>query len=176
LGSRPHSTTDLTGLPQSLIPQIKELVPGVLAASAGLGLTVVQIVLSIPVAEVLLANASGCGTVMRSLTNRLFGDRGPEIEDLARSTIWSVMNGILGVAVIQTVQISARPLVATGETGMASVGGDSLYTPAIALFCRTRTTTRRFSASPSTDLALPTCSLSPIAPGANILVSGTRPC
>src|SRR5277367_3643271 len=39
-----------------------------------------------------------------------------------------------------------------------------------------RTTTRRFPASPSGVLALPTCSLSPIAPGASILVSGALPC
>jgi hypothetical protein len=58
----------------------------------------------------------------------------------------------------------------------ASRRGLPLYTPAMALFCRTRTTTRRFSACPCSVLALPTCSLSPIAPGASILVSGTFPC
>jgi len=97
------ASTDLTGLLQSLIPQIKNLVPGVLAASAGFGLTVLQFVLSILVAGVLLANASGCAIVTRSLSNRLFGDRGPEFEDLAGSTIRSVTNGILGVAVIQSI-------------------------------------------------------------------------
>jgi len=38
--------------------------------------------------------------------------------------------------------------------------------PALALFCKTRTTTRRFSACPSAVLSLPTWWLSPIAPGA----------
>ena len=47
---------------------------------------------------------------------------------------------------------------------------------AMALFCKTRTTTRRFSASPSVVFSLPICSLSPIAPGASILVRGTLPC
>ena len=96
------ASTDLTGLLQSLLPQINDLVPGVLAATAGFGLTVLQFVLSILVAGVLLANASGCAEVTRSLANRLFGDRGPEFEDLAGSTIRSVTNGILGVAVIQS--------------------------------------------------------------------------
>jgi predicted PurR-regulated permease PerM len=59
-------------------------------------------VLSILVAGVLLAKASACATVSHSLANRLFGDRGPEFEDLAGSTIRSVTNGILGVAVIQS--------------------------------------------------------------------------
>jgi predicted PurR-regulated permease PerM len=97
------ASTNLSGLLQSLAPQLKAVVPGILSASAGIGLTVVQFVLSILVAGVLLANASGCATVTRSLANRLFGDRGPEFEDLAESTIRSVTNGILGVAVIQSV-------------------------------------------------------------------------
>ena len=42
-------------------------------------------------------------TISRSLANRLFDDQGPEYEALAASTIRSVTNGILGVAVIQTV-------------------------------------------------------------------------
>jgi predicted PurR-regulated permease PerM len=97
------ASTDLTGLLQSLTPKIATLVPGVLAASAGFALTVLQFVLSILVTGVLLANASGCATATHSLSNRLFGNRGPEFEELAGSTIRSVTNGILGVAVIQTV-------------------------------------------------------------------------
>jgi predicted PurR-regulated permease PerM len=52
---------------------------------------------------VLLAKASACVKVSRSLANRLFGDQGPEYEDLVASTIRSVTNGILGVAFIQAV-------------------------------------------------------------------------
>ncbi len=97
------ASTDLTGLLQSLAPKITTLVPGVLAASAGFAFTVLLFVLSVLVTGVLLANASGCATATHSLTNRLLGERGPEFEDLAESTIRSVTNGILGVAVIQTV-------------------------------------------------------------------------
>ena len=63
---------------------------------------------------------------------------------------------------------SVVPRVYEGEAGEV--------TPEMALFCRTRTTTRRFSACPSCVFSLPTCSLSPIAPGASILVRGTWPC
>jgi len=97
------ASTNLTGLLKSLAPQIRALIPGLLSASAGIGLTVLQFVLSILVAGVLLANASGCATITHLLASRLFGDRGPEFEDLAGSTIRSVTNGILGVAVIQSV-------------------------------------------------------------------------
>lgn len=97
------ASTDLTELLKSLTPQIKALVPGLISASAGLGLTVLEFVLSIAVAGVLLATSSGCARVSRSLANRLFGDQGPEFEELAASTIRSVTNGILGVAVIQSI-------------------------------------------------------------------------
>jgi predicted PurR-regulated permease PerM len=96
------ASTNLTGLLTSMAPQIKELVPGLLAASAGIGLTVLQFILSIMVAGVLLANTAGCAEVTRSLANRVFGDQGPEFEELAESTVRSVTNGILGVAVIQS--------------------------------------------------------------------------
>lgn len=111
------ASTDLTGLLQSLAPQIKAFVPGVLTASAGFGLTVLQFILSILVAGALLANASGCATVTCSLANRLFGDRGPEFEDLAGSTIRSVTNGILGVAIIQTV-LAGLGFVVAGLPGV----------------------------------------------------------
>ena len=97
------ASTNLTGLVKHFAPQIKAALPGVLSASAGAGLTVLQFILSILVAGVLLAKAAKCAAVSRSLANRLFGDQGPEFEELAGSTIRSVTNGILGVAVIQSV-------------------------------------------------------------------------
>jgi predicted PurR-regulated permease PerM len=96
------ASTNLTGLLKSLGPQIRAIVPGLLSASAGIGLTALQFVLSIVVAGVLLSKSSDCAMVSHSLTNRLFGERGPEFEELAESTIRSVTNGILGVAFIQS--------------------------------------------------------------------------
>jgi len=104
--------TNLTGLVKSFAPQIKAYVPGFLAATAGIGLTVLQFVLSILLAGVLLANASGCAAITRSLSNRLFSRRAEEFEKLAVSTIRSVTNGILGVAVIQSVAAGLGFLVA----------------------------------------------------------------
>ena len=93
-------------------PQIKTVIPALLSASAGIGVTVLQFVLSILVAGALLANAHGGSAVVRSLANRLFGDKGPEWEELAGSTIRSVTNGILGVALFQSVLASLGFLVA----------------------------------------------------------------
>src|SRR5271169_1634524 len=51
-----------------------------------------------------------------------------------------------------------------------------LYVPAIPLFCRILTTTRRFSACPSAVVSAATCLLVPIAPGASMFVNGIWPC
>jgi len=75
----------------------------VLSAVAGVGGAVLQFVLSIIVAGVILANAQSAYEAVRALANRLFGDKGPEFQELVGSTIRSVTTGILGVALIQTV-------------------------------------------------------------------------
>jgi predicted PurR-regulated permease PerM len=64
---------------------------------------VLQWILSILIAGVLLANAMAGAKIARLLSNRLFGDRGPEFERLAGATIRSVTTGIIGVALIQSV-------------------------------------------------------------------------
>jgi predicted PurR-regulated permease PerM len=145
------ASTNLTGLLQSLGPQIRALVPGLLAASAGIGLTALQFVLSILVAGVLLAKSSDCAKVSHSLNNRLFGDRGPEFEELAESTTRSVTNGILGVAFIQTTCAGIGFLVA-GLPGaglwtliflfaaVLQIGGPLLILPIIYMFAIASTT------------------------------------
>ena len=106
------ASTNLTELLKSMAPQIKAIALGLISASAGIGATVLQFVLSILVAGVLLAKSSDCATASHSLANRLFGDKGPEFEELAGTTIRSVTNGILGVAVIQSVFAGLGFLVA----------------------------------------------------------------
>jgi predicted PurR-regulated permease PerM len=93
---------DLSELLKEFAPQIKAALPGVLSATAGLGATVLQLLLSIVVSGVLLANAKAAYEMTRSLFDRLFGERGLELQGLVGSTIRSVTFGIIGVAVIQT--------------------------------------------------------------------------
>ena len=96
------ASRDLTELLKEYAPQIKAALPGVLSATAGLGATVLQLLLSIVVAGVLLANAQAADELTRSLANRLFGEKGPEYQELVGSTIRSVTFGIIGVAIIQS--------------------------------------------------------------------------
>ena len=85
-----------------LAPQLKTILPGLLSASAGIGLTVLQFFFSILISGALLAKAQSAAAVARAFCNRLFGERGAEFQNLVGSTIRSVTSGILGVALIQT--------------------------------------------------------------------------
>lgn len=96
------ASKDLSEAIRRFGPQIKAALPGVLSASAGFGLTVLQLLLSIIVAGVLLANAKAAYEVTRALANRLFGEKGPEFQQLVAKTIRSITFGILGVALVQS--------------------------------------------------------------------------
>lgn len=112
------ASQDLTLAVRRLAPQIKSALPGLLSASAGIGLTVLQLLLSILLSGALLANAEAAYQLTRSLMNRLFGDKGPEFQQLIGATIRSVTFGILGVAIIQSVFAALGFLV----VGLPAVG------------------------------------------------------
>jgi predicted PurR-regulated permease PerM len=97
------ASRDLSEAIRSFAPQIKAALPGMLSASAGFGMTVLQLLLSIVVSGVMLANAQAAYEVTCSLANRLFGEKGPEFQQLVGKTIRSITFGILGVALIQSV-------------------------------------------------------------------------
>jgi predicted PurR-regulated permease PerM len=96
------ASRDLTEAVRMFAPKIKAVLPGLLSASAGIGFTALQLLLSILVAGVLLANAQAAYEVTCSLASRLFGEKGPEFQQLVGATIRSVTFGILGVALIQS--------------------------------------------------------------------------
>ncbi len=106
------ASTNMTSALINIAPQIKAIVPGVLSASAGIGLTVLQFALSLIIGGVLLANSQGAASAAHSLANRIFGDKGSEFEQLVGSTVRSVTIGILGVALIQSVLAALGFLVA----------------------------------------------------------------
>jgi predicted PurR-regulated permease PerM len=97
------ATTDVSAVVRTFAPQIKAMVPGLLSMSAGIGLTVLQFVVSVIVGGFLLAYGRGSAEFSHRLARRVFDDRGPEIEEIITSTIRSVTTGILGVALIQTI-------------------------------------------------------------------------
>jgi predicted PurR-regulated permease PerM len=98
-----------TNLPEVLNrykPQIKSGVPAVVSASAGLGGTLVQVLFGIVLAGFLIAKNEVAVQFTDRLFARIFGARGAEMKLLVGSTVRSVTNGIVGVAVIQTLLAS----------------------------------------------------------------------
>src|SRR5206468_5549950 len=83
------ASTNIATALRSFAPQIKAVVPWLLSASAGIGLTVLQFAFSMVVAGILLANARGAAGAAHSFATRIFGDQGTEFERLASSTIRS---------------------------------------------------------------------------------------
>jgi predicted PurR-regulated permease PerM len=106
------ASTNLSAALQTFAPQIKAFIPQLLSASAGIGMAALQWMLSIVLAGVLLANAASGAKIAHSLANRLLGEKGPEFEQLAGSTIRSITTGIVGVAFIQALFASVGFLVA----------------------------------------------------------------
>ena len=112
------ASADLTQLLIKFSPAIKSAVPEILAASAGIGFTVMQFFLAILVSGAMLANAPAIAKLTTALCIRIFGEKGPEYQQLVGSTIRSVTFGILGVALIQSAFAAVGFLVA----GIPGVG------------------------------------------------------
>ena len=146
------ASNSFTEAVKMLAPQLKTILPGLLSASAGIGLTVLQFFFSILISGALLANAQSAAAVSRAFANRLFGDRGVEFQNLVSSTIRSVTSGILGVALIQAV-LAAGGFLVVGLPGaglwaviflVAAVLqiGVLVLIPAVILVFATATTTK----------------------------------
>lgn len=72
-----------------------------LAAAAGVGVGILQFIVSFIIAAVFLMSAEGAGKGMRKLANRLTAQQGDELLDMSVSTIRSVAVGVIGIAFIQ---------------------------------------------------------------------------
>ncbi|MDD5319584.1 MAG: AI-2E family transporter [Methylococcales bacterium] len=87
---------------QQLTPVLKVIGSWLLSAAAGAGIAILHFVVAIIIAGILLANSSGGNRTARAITQRLADEKGADFADLAEATVRSVANGILGVAVIQS--------------------------------------------------------------------------
>jgi predicted PurR-regulated permease PerM len=84
-------------------PQIKEFAPKLFSAVAGLSVTVLLSLISIIIAGALMVKADSAKTTARKAFKILLGKRGEGFTELAGATIRSVVQGVLGVAIIQSV-------------------------------------------------------------------------
>jgi predicted PurR-regulated permease PerM len=84
-------------------PQIKEFVPKLLDSVAGMGGTILLTIISIIIAGALLLQSEPAEKTTQRIFKLLIGKDGKEITDLSILTIRSVVQGILGIAIIQSV-------------------------------------------------------------------------
>ncbi len=109
-------STNLEAAVNQFKPQLKNIAQWLLSAIAGAGFSVLQFIFSIIIAGMFLANHSGSGNIMRQIGIRLGGGRGAEFVDLAGAIIRSVAQGVLGIALIQSV-LAGIGLVVAGVPG-----------------------------------------------------------
>jgi predicted PurR-regulated permease PerM len=84
-------------------PQIRQLSEWLLRKGGSLVLGVLQFAVSIIIAGVAMLHADGGYRLVCSITRRISPERGQVWADMSVSTVRSVTNGVLGVAVIQAV-------------------------------------------------------------------------
>ena len=84
-------------------PQVKAFGGWLLKAGAKAGLGILQFVFAIIIAGVLVAKAGSGYRAASTIAGRLVGERGVALTDLAHGTVQSVVNGIVGIALIQTI-------------------------------------------------------------------------
>jgi predicted PurR-regulated permease PerM len=94
--------------------ETKKVAKAIVSGAAGAAGTILQFVLSIIISGILVANASGAYDVTIKFFTRLTNQAsGKAYTDLAKATIRSVAQGVLGVAMIQAV-LSALGMMAMG--------------------------------------------------------------
>jgi len=97
------ASVNLEAAMEKIIPHLKTYGPKILAVVTGLGFALIQFLISIIIAGGLLANAKSGKRTVTAIFRRLAGEQGEEFVDLSGATIRSVVQGVLGVAIIQSV-------------------------------------------------------------------------
>jgi len=107
------ASTNLEAALHKFVPQLKTAAGSLLGKVGGGVKAVFMFIISVAIAGALLATVEKGTTVMSRIVARFAGDKGPEIITLATATIRGVMQGVIGVAVIQAV-LSAIGMLLVG--------------------------------------------------------------
>lgn len=97
------ASTNIEAALKMLGPQIKEYGPKFIDAIAGLGGTILLSILSIIIAGVLLLQAKSAKKMAQKVFKFLIGKDGEEFTILTNATIKSVVQGVLGIAIVQAI-------------------------------------------------------------------------
>jgi len=96
------ASQNLSAALERFAPQLKQLSTLLLRAAGSAGVALLQLAASLVLAGFLMSRREGRLVSTERLATRLAGPRGPEFARLANATVKSVVQGIVGVAVIQT--------------------------------------------------------------------------
>jgi predicted PurR-regulated permease PerM len=97
------ASTNIEAAIKAFEPQIKEFASTVLAGVVGLGGTILLSLVSIIIAGALMVKANAAEIVARKAFKIMIGKQGEGFTELAGATIRSVVQGVLGVAIIQSI-------------------------------------------------------------------------
>ncbi len=98
-----QASVDLSTLLEKYPNQLSAIGKKLLSVAAGVGVGLLQFVISLLIAAAFLLGADSAGAAMRRLARRLAGARGEALLALSTSTIRSVTVGVIGIAFIQAV-------------------------------------------------------------------------
>jgi predicted PurR-regulated permease PerM len=97
-----RASVNLQATLEEFEPQIRALAGRLVGFIGGLGLGVLQTVLAIIIAGFMLTYAEGGRQAAHTVSARIAGERGALLPGLIAGTIMSVAQGVLGVALVQT--------------------------------------------------------------------------
>jgi predicted PurR-regulated permease PerM len=96
-------------------PQLEVLGTALIATAGGAGAAFLQMFFSIIIAGVFLSTAEGSVAGIRVVVDWMVGDRGQLLLDESKTTVRSVAQGVLGVAILESI-VAAIGLLAAGMT------------------------------------------------------------
>jgi len=106
-----QAADNLQGFLVTYRDQLQPIWAWVVAQAAGAGAAALLFLLAILIAGLLMAKSEAAVSAMTKLATRLAGDEGTNLVDTAGATIRSVVQGVLGVAVIQSLAAGIGMLV-----------------------------------------------------------------
>ncbi len=117
VGERLHSlwlgaSENLEAALVKLAPQLKDVGLAVIGAVGDLGIGLVMFIVAIIIAGALLPYGEAAANLTEKAATIVAGDRGPELAELAVSSVQSVTKGVIGVALIQSILAGLGMLVA----------------------------------------------------------------
>jgi predicted PurR-regulated permease PerM len=108
-----HAHSDLPGLVKSLQPKISELARRALSIVAGIGGDILKFLASLIIAGIVMAyGQSGARSAVAIFSRILSPEEGPKLAALSTATIRTVAQGVLGVALIQSMVLGLVLLLA----------------------------------------------------------------